>query len=102
VLRAPPVAAFYDYVKSAGGGTVEQRPFSASKRSLLLYDDDTHLDHELVPLCHHAFFCPCSTGLHDARMQLKSALASVHADVGDLVAMKLQGLTREQMMQVII
>jgi hypothetical protein len=35
-------------------------------------------------------------------MQLKSALASVHADVGDLIAMKLQGLTREQMMQVII
>lgn len=48
VLRAPPVPAFYDYVKSVGGGAVDARPFSDSKRALLLYDDDTMLDFEQV------------------------------------------------------
>jgi hypothetical protein len=48
VLRAPPVPAFYDYVKSLGGGAVDVRPFSDSKRALLLYDDDTVLDFEQV------------------------------------------------------
>jgi hypothetical protein len=48
VLRAPPVPAFYDYLKSAGGGLVHQRPFNVSKRALLLYDDDTNLDFEQV------------------------------------------------------
>jgi hypothetical protein len=42
------VPAFYDYVKSLGGGAVEVRPFSDSKRALLLYDDDTVLDFEQV------------------------------------------------------
>ena len=40
--------AFYDYVKSLGGGAVDVRPFSDSKRALLLYDDDTVLDFEQV------------------------------------------------------
>lgn len=40
--------AFYDYVKSLGGGAVDVRPFSDSKRTLLLYDDDTVLDFEQV------------------------------------------------------
>jgi hypothetical protein len=48
VLRAPPVPAFYDYIKSVGGGTVHKRPFNVSKRSLLLYDDDTTMDFEQV------------------------------------------------------
>ena len=50
VLRAPPVPAFYDYVKSVGGGAVQLRPFSDLKRALLLYDDDTMLDFEQVPI----------------------------------------------------
>jgi hypothetical protein len=48
VLRAPPVPAFYDYLKSVGGGFVFQRPFNVSKRPMLLYDDDTTLDFEQV------------------------------------------------------
>jgi hypothetical protein len=31
-----------------GGGAVDVRPFSDSKRALLLYDDDTVLDFEQV------------------------------------------------------
>ena len=42
--------AFYDYVKSVGGGAVDARPFSDSKRALLLYDDDTMLDFEQVAI----------------------------------------------------
>jgi hypothetical protein len=48
VLRAPPVPAFYEHLKSAGGGAVHQRPFSFLKRPLLLYDDDTVLEFEQV------------------------------------------------------
>jgi hypothetical protein len=44
------VPAFYDYVKSVGGGAVDARPFSDSKRALLLYDDDTMLDFEQVAI----------------------------------------------------
>ncbi len=99
VLRAPPVPAFYDYIKSVGGGLVNQRPFNVSKRALLLYDDDTTLDFDLV----------CTLFLHDksssfypyAVLQLKAAINSLHGELHELVAMKLQGLTRQQVMQVI-
>ncbi len=74
---------------------MHQRPFNGSKRALLLYDDDTALDFEQVcTFCFRLLFTIAQSS------QLKAAIHSMHIEVDELVAMKLQGLTRQQVMQV--
>jgi hypothetical protein len=101
VLRAPPVPAFYEHVKSAGGGAVHQRPFSFLKRALLLYDDDTVLEFEQVSkswvMC---WVISIRGSMTKYCEQLKQAISSLHGELDEMVAMKLEGLTRQQMMQV--
>ena len=82
---------------------MHQRPFNFLKRALLLYDDDTVLEFDQVL----KFWVMCwlisiRVSMTKYCEQLKQAISSLHGEVDEMVAMKLQGLTRQQMMQVSI
>jgi hypothetical protein len=54
----------------------------------------------LSRLAHFAFVCYSPWPQHDKSSQLKAAIHMMRIEVDELVAMKLQGLTRQQVMQV--